>query len=265
MPWRCGQGVWPALSLSKAALCVLQHPSSLPADIHIQLILTWSLELFETSWEKTEALYCLSSAQWRHLASVRSLVCSGCLAVSGIPSLAQSSWDHVTGKGQSTSACVHGQSLLILCFAWRTLLALGICCCSIFVLITGVKGNQGLVFCWIFLCVFLIGEIQIKCNKWTPDVGYILESLRKGKRPQRGWTWFLGTLYMTQGEGSKHLRFVKPKSDNTGNDCYWQDFHLCFGEPNVFVFFLTPICPDLPCHRVTEVIAAYRRWIFLLP
>lgn len=28
-----------------------------------------------------------------------------------------------------------------------TLLALGICCCSIFVLITGVKGNQG---CWFF-------------------------------------------------------------------------------------------------------------------
>lgn len=66
---------------------------------------------------------------------------------------------------------------------------------------------------------FLIGEIQIKLNKWTPDVGYILERLKKGKRPQRGWTWFLGSLYMTQGQGSEHLRFVKPKSDNTWNYC----------------------------------------------
>lgn len=140
-------------------------------------------------------------------ASVRSLGYSGCLAMAGIPTTARSSWDHVgrKGKAQSASAWVDGQSLLtrqLSCFAWRTLLALGICCCSIFVLITGVKGNQGLFGFGFF---FLIGEIQIKLNKWTPDVGCILEGLKKGKRPQREWTWFMGTLYRARDQSTWDL------------------------------------------------------------
>lgn len=114
-------------------------------------------------------------------------------------------------------------------------LALGICCCSSFVLITGVKGNQ----VWFFLVCcffFLIGEIQIKLNKWTPAAGYILEGLKKGKRPYRGWRWFLWTLYITQGHGSEHLRFVRQKSDIQPFEITVTEkiFHLCFGEPKVF-------------------------------
>lgn len=66
-PSICAQGVWPALCRGcpfpwQPALCV-QHPNPLPVNIHIQLILTWSLELFEMSCLGKER----DSAQWRHL------------------------------------------------------------------------------------------------------------------------------------------------------------------------------------------------------
>lgn len=66
-----------------------------------------------------------------------------------------------------------------------------------------------------------------------------------------------------QSQGSEHLRFVKPKSDNTWNYCNWQDFSPLFWWAQSL--FFTQICPDLPCHGVMEVIAAYRSQIFLLP
>lgn len=116
------QGVWPTLCRGcpfpwQPALCVLQLPSPLPVNIHIQLILTWSLELFEMSCLGKERLWALlSGGIW---ASVRSLL--RVLAVAGTPTLAQSSWDHGTGKGTEhicllwmDRVCSHNNSCVLL-------------------------------------------------------------------------------------------------------------------------------------------------------
>lgn len=185
-------------SMAACTVCAA-GPSSLPGNIHIQLILTWSLELFEMSYlgkERGTSLPELCSVETFELLW-EALSAQGAWQWQEFPP-----WPELLRSCPKERhrahllawmgrVCLHHNPCVLL---GRPFKALGICCCSIFVLITGVKGNQGLVFCCFF---FLIGEIQIKLNKWTLDVGYILQSLKKGKRPQRGWTWFLGTLYMT--------------------------------------------------------------------
>lgn len=113
---------------------------------------------FTFNWFSPEALSCLKCPAWEkrgsELCSVEAFellweACSGCWQWQEFPPWPRVAGIMAQGKAQSTSACMDGQSLLtqqLLCFAWRTLLALGICCCCIFVMITGVKGNQGLVF-----------------------------------------------------------------------------------------------------------------------
>lgn len=224
---------------------MLQDSSCLPVNIQIQLKGCLSLEVWSclkcSTCEKREALfvlYYLSSAQWRHLSfcekpSLRRALGSGRNShpwsrIAGIMTCCQSARHTAHLLVQTGGNCSYDDFYVLLGRTY-TLLALGICCCSIFVLITGVKGNQGLLG-------FFIGEIQIKLNKWTPAVGYILEGLKKGKRPYRGWRLFLWTLYITQDHGSEHLRFVRQKSDIQPLEITVPEkiFHLCFGEPKVF-------------------------------
>lgn len=67
-------------------------------------------------------------------------------------------------------------------------------------------------------------------------MGCILEGLNKGKRPYRGWRWFLWTTYFTQSCGSEYLRFLWQKSDIQPFEISVTEkiFHLCLSEPKVF-------------------------------
>lgn len=69
-------------------------------------------------------------------------------------------------------------------------------------------------------------------------MGCILQGLNKGKRPYRGWRWFLWTRYCTQSCGSEYLRFLWQKSDIQPFEISVTEkiFHLCLSELKVFFF-----------------------------
>lgn len=154
-PSICGQGVWPALcrgySLSwQPALCVLQGQAPCLFTSTFNQSSLGALSCLKCpTWEKTEAFHCLSSAQWRQLSFFE----EPCLL--RVPGSGRNSHPGPEQLGScprerhrthllvwTGRVCSHHNSCVCL---GGPFLALGICCCSIFVLITGVKGNQGLV------------------------------------------------------------------------------------------------------------------------